>query len=94
MSVSLVVELFGPARFLTKKKQVDVEVGEGASFREILAGLSRKAPELLGQVIDPDSFELIEPNTLYLNGREAVRDYSRKPVMGDRILLLFAAAGG
>lgn len=94
MFVNLVVELFGPARFITKKKNVEVEVGEGANFRDVVVALLKEAPELLGQIIDADKGELLEPNMFFLNGRRAVRDFAEKPEPGDRISLLFAAVGG
>lgn len=88
------VELFGLARYLTGRKEIRLHLPEGATLRDVVARLATQTKELIGQVIDGEKMELIEPYSLNINGRYVARDLNMKVNEDDRILLLFTAVGG
>jgi hypothetical protein len=88
------IELFGPARYLSGLREVEVVIADEGSFGDVLVALAEKAPKLVGQVVDPAKPGLVGPNRLFLDGRRVVRDLSQKPADGTHLLLLLAAAGG
>lgn len=88
------VELFGLARRLTKAKEVQVEVKQESTLRDIVVALRQRFPELVGPIIEPDTNELIMPYLFSIGGRQMVQSLDFKPREGDEILLMFVAAGG
>ncbi|MEM2851091.1 MAG: MoaD/ThiS family protein [Candidatus Bathyarchaeia archaeon] len=88
------VELFGLARYLAGKREINLNLPDDATLRDVVARLASQTEELLGQVIDGKTMELIEPYTLNINGRYVARDLSVRVNEDDRILLLFTAVGG
>jgi len=93
-NLKVVIELFGLARYLVGRKEIRVDLPEGATLRDVVARLASQTKELIGQVIDGKRMELIEPYSLNINGQYVARDLSMKVNEDDRILLLFTAVGG
>lgn len=92
--MKVVVELFGLARYLVRRKEIRLDLPEDATLRDVVARLASQTKELIGQVIDGKRMELIEPYSLNINGQYVARDLSMKVNEDDRILLLFTAVGG
>jgi len=92
--LKVVVELFGLARYLVRRKEIRLDLPEDATLRDVVARLASQTKELIGQVIDGKRMELIEPYSLNINGQYVARDLSMKVNEDDRILLLFTAVGG
>lgn len=83
----------GLARRLSKETSVEIEVNDGATLRDVGAALARKFPAFLGQLIVPETHDLVEPHFFHVNGRRATS--MDMPVQeGDRILLMTVTAGG
>jgi molybdopterin converting factor small subunit len=88
------VELFGVARLTAGERLVEVAVPVDGRLSDVVAGLARKRPQLLGPVISIDGRSLLDGYVLNLNGRDFVRDLARPVAAGDTVLLVAAAAGG
>jgi molybdopterin converting factor small subunit len=89
----LTVELFGPARRLSGQKQVALEMGDGATLRDVVAMLAERFPQLVGSVIEPE-YQLSSSYMLNYNGKRTARSLDEIPGDGDRLLLLPVDAGG
>src|SRR6266542_1799757 len=85
---SVRVELFGVARLTAGERAVDVEVPADARLRDVVAGLARRRPQLLGTVIALDGRALLDGYVLNLNGRDFVRDLARRVTAGDSVLVV------
>ncbi len=94
--MNVLVEFGGVSRFLTKARDLPLEVPEGTTFRKIIFLLGERYPVLLGQVIHPDGDRLYASNMLNLNGRYMIREdqLDDAPQDGDRLILMSVLAGG
>jgi len=90
----LQVELFGSARRLAQMKETQIEVGEAATFRDVIVTLAKRFPAFVGHVISPEADSLIEPYFFNVDARRVVRDLNEIPEEGKPLLLLFVDAGG
>jgi molybdopterin converting factor small subunit len=90
----LQIELFGTARRLAQTKELELEVAESATFRDVIAALARQIPAFLGHIITPDARNLVEPYFFNVDARKVVRDLDGTPEEGKPLLLLFVDAGG
>ena len=88
------VEFLGQARRLTQTKESPLQIGERASFADVLRLLASRYPALIGPVIVPDTFELQSSYMINVNGRRVVRDLGAQPEDGQRLILMFVEAGG
>ena len=88
------VELFGMARNLVQAKEVDIEVGDTGTFRDVAANLAATYPALLGHVVVPETHDLIEPYFFNVEARRVVRNLDEIPEEGKPLLLFFVDAGG
>lgn len=87
----LTVEFFGTPRLLSGEKKVTIEVREGAALRDVNAELVKRFPAFLGQLVVPETYELVQSYFFY-NMDAAPGDEKVKE--GDRLLLMFVDAGG
>jgi hypothetical protein len=85
--MQLKVEFLGLARELAGAADGLVTVGERASWRELVRSLAL-------QVIIPDDYHLSAAYMLNVGGRTIVRDFDAPVQAGQRLLLMFAEAGG
>jgi hypothetical protein len=92
--MQLKVEFLGLARELAGAADGLVTVGERASWRELVRSLALQYPALVGQVIIPDDYHLSAAYMLNVGGRTIVRDFDAPVQAGQRLLLMFAEAGG
>ena len=90
----LKVELFGMARKLVQAKEVEIEVGDTETFRDIAAALAARYPALLGNVIIPGAYDLMEPYFFNVDARRVVHDLDEIPEADKPLLLFFVDAGG
>ncbi len=90
------IELLGLARLAAGKKEIALELDEGASFRDIVRRLSEMYPKMIGNVIQPDRENLQPPNIFNLNARRMIQpeQMDESPGDGDRIILMSMSAGG
>ena len=93
-SINLRVELFGSARMISGRREIEIAVGKKSSPAELVAALGEVCPELVGQVIAQDGQRLQESYTFNLNGTSFVDDEPVQLTRGDTVLLFSSQAGG
>jgi hypothetical protein len=88
----MTVELFGMARTIAQRTTIEVG-GERLTRRELVRALAALLPALIGNVVDLEREDFVEPNMLLLDGRRAAN--ADDPfVAADRPVVLFLASGG
>ena len=92
--VRIQVELFGLARILSGRRQVEIAVPGEAAPRDVAAALADVCPEMVDKVIREDRSGLQMSYTLNLNGTTFVPDGPVHLEAGDTILLFSSQAGG
>ena len=92
--MKLVVEFLGLSRRLAQVRHSSLELDEHATFRDALERIARSFPALVGPVIVPQTFDLVPSQILLVDGRHAVTDLDSCPRDGQRLILMFAEAGG
>jgi len=88
------VEMFGLSDEITDQQQVEVELKDGASPRDVIAALRQKIPPLEGPVISGGEDQLVGYYGFYINGCFYTGDEEVQLKNGDRIVLLALASGG
>ena len=88
------VEFFGLPRRLSGAKEATVEVPPGATLREVVHALAARFPAFLGDLIDPQTYELREPYFFNIDARRVAKTLDYEPKADERLLLLFVEAGG
>lgn len=91
--MQLKVEFLGLARELAGAKEGLVEVDASATWRAVLSSLATQYPALVGPVITCP-YDLTPSYMLNVGGRAIVRDLDAPAQTGERVLLMFAEAGG
>jgi molybdopterin converting factor small subunit len=89
-----VVQMFGLPREITALRQVEVELKDGASLKDIVAALRHEIPSLEGAVIRAGEDRLVEFYKFNVNGRFHFDDMDFRLKSGDRVALLTPATGG
>lgn len=92
--MKLTVEMLGLSRRLAQTRESLVEVSDQATFRDVLAQLATRYPALLGEVIVPETFDIVSSHMLNVDGRSIVTDLDAHPQDGQRLILMFVEAGG
>jgi molybdopterin converting factor small subunit len=92
--MELTVEFFGLPRRLSGVKQTTVRVEEGATLRDVVAALAGQFPAFLGELVDPETYDLVEPYFFNIDARYVPPNLEFEPKEGQRLLLLFLEAGG
>jgi molybdopterin converting factor small subunit len=90
------VELLGLSRLVTGEKEVFLDLGSEATYRDIVRALSNEYPALIGNVIQSDRENLQAPNIFNLNARQMIQSKQMDSRLseGDRIILMSMSAGG
>jgi hypothetical protein len=89
-----IVEFFGLPRRLSGVKEATVQVTEGATLRDVVVALSQRFPAFLGELVDPQTYDLEEPYFFNIDARYVPPSLDFQPKQGQRLLLLFLEAGG
>ncbi len=97
--MQLIVEFLGLARELAGTREGLVQVGDQATWRDVVRQLTVTYPALVGTVIIPgrdahEHFDLAPSFMFNVGGRAMVRDLDMPAQAGARLLLMFAEAGG
>ncbi|MDP7242378.1 MAG: MoaD/ThiS family protein [Rhodospirillales bacterium] len=90
----LVVELFDSARRIASVAEVELELEEEATVRDMLRALATSYPALRGPVIDPEGWSARPYILLNLDGKETIEDDDLELPHRARVLLMSALAGG
>ena len=92
--VVIQVELFGQARIVCGRRQIEVAVPERADTSDVVAALAKACPGLVGTAINEGRSRLLESYNFNLNGLQFVADERLHVGPGDVILLFSSQAGG
>lgn len=88
------VEMFGLSNEITKVKNVEIELDEGAYLRDVVAALRRKIPALDGSVVSAGQDKLTERYVFNIDGRFYSDNDKIQLRGGEYIRLLPLATGG
>lgn len=90
------VEFTSIARILTGAKHVDLNVAPQTTYLQILDQIARLYPQLVGQLIDPQTHRFYASNLFSINGQRMLRDDEMDscPNAGDRLIIMSLLAGG
>ena len=93
-AVSVTVELFGNAKLLAGRREVDIAVPGFCGIQALASSLAEVVPCLVGGVVRKDEAGLMGSYVFNLNGTRFLEGgvVALKP--GDRILLFSSQAGG
>lgn len=91
---TLKVELFGLARRLAQSREVEIQVGDTDTYKDVIASLVQKFPAFVGQIVHPETHGLMDPYFLNVDARRVVHDLDEIPEEGKPLLLLLVDAGG
>jgi hypothetical protein len=89
----VIVELFGPARALAGRAQVEIAVDEPADLPRFVQALAVALPDFVGSIVTLERDAFIAPNLLLLDGLHAL-DENARFTGADRPCVLFLASGG
>ncbi|MBA7647833.1 hypothetical protein ES703_55612 [subsurface metagenome] len=89
-----VVQMFGLPSEITELREVEVELDDGATLRDVVVALKDKIPALEGTAIRAGEDQLVEHYKFNVNGRFYYDDMDLQLQSGDRIALLVPIAGG
>jgi molybdopterin converting factor small subunit len=90
----VVIPMYGLRREITERREVEVELRDGATMPEVIAAMKKQIPSLEGPVIRPGEDRLVEQYKFNINGKFYFdgQDFELHP--GDRIALLVPMTGG
>ena len=89
-----IIPMYGLPREITEKREVEVELIDGAGMAEVVAALRKKVPSLEGPVIVSGEDRLVDEYKFNINGTFYFAGMDFKLKKGDRIALLVPMTGG
>jgi molybdopterin converting factor small subunit len=89
-----VIPMYGLPREITEKREVEVELRDGAVMAEVVAALRKKVPALEGRAIVRGEDRLEEGYKFNVNGTFYYAGTNFRLKKGDRIALLVPMTGG
>ncbi|NLT73997.1 MAG: MoaD/ThiS family protein [Chloroflexi bacterium] len=92
--MKLKVEFLGLARELAGDAEAVVTVDDRATWHDLISALADAYPSFVGPIVLPDRSNLTAAYMLNVGGRAIVRDLDVPVQPGQRLLLMFAEAGG
>lgn len=92
--MKLTVEFLGSSRHLTQVKESLIEIHDQATFREVLHYVAAQFPALVGPILLSTKQDLVSSYMLNVDGRRMVHDLDAPAQDGQRLLVMFAEAGG
>lgn len=75
-------------------EHTQLELCENASLRDVVRALAVQYPSFLGQIIDPQTYDLISPYFFCIGGRFVATDLDARVDIGEPLVLMFLDAGG
>jgi hypothetical protein len=94
--LKITIEFTGIAKMITSAGEIEVEVSEGSTYRDLVRLLAGKFPGLIGILIDKDGETFLSSNMFVINGDLAypamIMDNS--PSRGEHISLMSVITGG
>lgn len=90
----LTVEFLGHARRLVGRQTHELEIGNDATYGDLLRSLARAFPALSDEIIDSSTGSLTPAYTLMRQNLQPVCDFQEHPTSGECVILMFVEAGG
>jgi molybdopterin converting factor small subunit len=90
----VVIPMYGLRREITERREVEVELRDGATMAEVIAAMREKIPSLEGPVLREGEDRLVEQYKFNINGTFYYDGQDFKLNKGDRIALLVPMTGG
>ena len=87
------VELLGVARHLARRACVRIRLSGPAPLVEVVRGLAREAPALVGTVVSEEG-ALLGGHAFSRDGRAVIQDPAETVHPGERLLLFSTVGGG
>ncbi len=88
------VEMFGLSKEISELRNVEIELGDGSSLRDLVAALRRKIPALEGKVIRAGQDRLTDQYVFNIDGRFYFDTDKVQLREGSNIRLLLLSTGG
>jgi molybdopterin converting factor small subunit len=88
------IPMYGLRREISEKREVEVELRDGATMTEVIAAVREKVPSLEGPVIRRGEDRLVELYKFNVHGKFYYDGQDFKLHQGDRIALLVPMTGG
>jgi molybdopterin converting factor small subunit len=89
-----VIPMYGLPREITERREVEVELSDGAGMAEVVAALRERVPALEGHAIVHGEDRLADEYKFNINGTFYFAGMDFKLKKGDRIALLVPMTGG
>jgi len=95
-SIRIQVEMFGLSRIIAGEKEINLSLGENATFRDVVQLLAHRYPDMIGDVIQTDGETMQSPNILNVNGQRMIHSHQLDEHVsdGDTLVLMSVSAGG
>ena len=90
----LVVEFFGPAREIAGVAEVELDLADGATVRDVLRALADTYPKFRDAIVDPADWTLRPYFLVNLDGQATIKDPDTVPPPGSRLILMSSVTGG
>ncbi len=86
----------GAAREITKEKNVQIELRDQSTYRDLVGTLADRYPGLVGTLISDDHQALLSANLFNRNGEEPImpEEMDLAPRDGERIVIVYFIVGG
>ncbi len=88
------LQMYGLSHEITKLREVELEIPEGAGMPEVVGALKKQIPALEGPVVRKGENRLADQYKFNINGHFYFDGMDFKLNPGDRIALLVPATGG
>jgi len=93
--MKITVEFYGQARRLAKTDKAEIDLGKiRATLRNVSIEVAKRFPELLANILSPETFEPIETYRYNVNGTNTTQNLDVYIKEDDKILLIPIVAGG
>ena len=90
----LVVEFFGPAREIAGTRELELDLADGATVRDVLRELVERHPGFRDTIVDPVDWTLRPYFLVNLDGMATIKDPDTVPPPESRLILMSSVAGG
>jgi hypothetical protein len=93
---TILIHLTGGAAAVTGVRQFSLRLPEPATYADVIRGMGKFQPALIGLVIDSDGCSMLSSNMFVVNGTEVILEgmWDQQPGDGDQLTLLSPATGG
>ena len=94
--MKITVEFTGITRAIARADEIEFEVPDGFTYRDLVKLLAEKFPDMVGIIIDPNREDFLSSNMFVVNGdlEFAAMIMDKSPADGERMALMSVITGG